>query len=103
MDAKELRKKLDEGLKPDSSGKTTPIQRLTPFLHDLVDYLERTENQFKEGATIRGHLDEHGAFVADSIEQVSSEPTFSDIVRTDYPGRKSFSSDDATEKNEPAT
>ena len=28
MDAKELRKKLEEGLKPDVSGKTTPIQRL---------------------------------------------------------------------------
>lgn len=42
--ASELRKALDEALKPDSSGKTTPIQRLTPFLRDLVTYLE--EHQF---------------------------------------------------------
>ena len=43
MDAKELRKKLDEGLKTDVSGKTTPIQRLTPFLHALIDHLEERE------------------------------------------------------------
>ena len=41
--ASELRKALDEALKPDSSGKTTPIQRLTPFLRALMDYLEERE------------------------------------------------------------
>ena len=46
MTAAELRKKLDEGLRVDNSGKSTPIQRLTPFLHDLVDYLEE---HFAEG------------------------------------------------------
>lgn len=49
MTAAELRKKLDEGLKVDNSGKSTPMQRLTPFLHDLVTYLEENENQFTEG------------------------------------------------------
>jgi hypothetical protein len=44
MDAKELRKKLDEGLKPDSGGKTTPIQRLTPFLIALCDYLDQVSS-----------------------------------------------------------
>ena len=39
MNAAELRKSLDNGLRADSSGKTTPIQRLTPFLYDLVKYL----------------------------------------------------------------
>ena len=43
MTAAELRKKLDEGLKVDNSGKSTPMQRLTPFLHDLVTYLEEHE------------------------------------------------------------
>ena len=43
MTAAELRKKLDEGLRADSSGRSTPIQRLTPFLHDLVTYLEERE------------------------------------------------------------
>ena len=41
--AAELRKKLDEGLRVDNSGKSTPMQRLTPFLHDLVTYLEEHE------------------------------------------------------------
>jgi hypothetical protein len=44
MDAKELRKKLNEGLKPDSSGKSTPIQRLTPFLTALVDYIDEHDS-----------------------------------------------------------
>ena len=43
MTAAELRKKLDEGLRVDNSGKSTPMQRLTPFLHDLVTYLEEHE------------------------------------------------------------
>ena len=43
MTAAELRKKLDEGVKVDNSGKSTPIQRLTPFLQELVTYLEVTE------------------------------------------------------------
>ena len=43
MTAAELRKKLDEGLRADSSGKSTPIQRLTPFLQALVKYLEDRE------------------------------------------------------------
>jgi len=42
--ASELRKALDEALKPDSSGKTTPIQRLTPFLLKLTDYLQERED-----------------------------------------------------------
>lgn len=48
MNAAELRKKLDEGLRADSSGRSTPIQRLTPFLQNLVTYLE--EQEF--GATV---------------------------------------------------
>ena len=43
MTAKELRTKLRDGLRPDSSGKSTPIQRLTPFLNDLLAYLEEHE------------------------------------------------------------
>lgn len=43
MNAAELRKSLDNGLRADSSGKTTPIQRLTPFLYDLVKYFEERE------------------------------------------------------------
>ena len=43
MNAAELRKKLDEGLKVDNSGKSTPMQRLTPFLQELVTYLEEHE------------------------------------------------------------
>ena len=41
--ASDLRKALDEALKPDSSGKTTPIQRLTPFLRELMQHLEENE------------------------------------------------------------
>ena len=48
MNAAELRKKLDEGLKPDSSGKSTPIQRLTPFLVALVTYLEENEVEYND-------------------------------------------------------
>lgn len=43
MNAAELRKSLDNGLRADTSGKTTPMQRLTPFLNDLVKYLEERE------------------------------------------------------------
>ena len=43
MNAAELRKSLDNGLRADSSGKTTPMGRLTPFLHDLVTYLAERE------------------------------------------------------------
>lgn len=43
MKAAELREKLADGLRGDTSGKTTPIQRLTPFLNDLVSYLEQEE------------------------------------------------------------
>lgn len=43
MNAEELRKSLDNGLRADSSGKTTPMGRLTPFLHDLVKYLAERE------------------------------------------------------------
>lgn len=45
MNAEELRKSLDNGLRADSSGKTTPMGRLTPFLHDLVNYLEDHEKK----------------------------------------------------------
>lgn len=41
--ASELRKTLDEALKPDTSGKTTPMQRLTPFLRLLIEHLEENE------------------------------------------------------------
>jgi hypothetical protein len=40
MTAKELRKSLANGLRLDSSGKTNPVQRLAPFLDDLVSFLE---------------------------------------------------------------
>ena len=43
MKAAELRMKLAEGLRADVSGKTTPIQRLTPFLEALVSHLEQNE------------------------------------------------------------
>jgi hypothetical protein len=43
MNIEELRKSLGEGLKADTSGKTTPMQRLTPFLSDLVNFLEERE------------------------------------------------------------
>ena len=58
--ASELRKGLDEALKPDTSGKTTPIQRLTPFLRDLVDNLEATERQiFFQSQQIRVLMEAH--------------------------------------------
>ena len=44
MKAAELRTKLAEGLRVDSSGRTTPIQRLTPFLNDLITFLEERDS-----------------------------------------------------------
>lgn len=43
MKASELRDKLNEGLRPDVSGKTTPIERLRPFLEALLTHLEEQE------------------------------------------------------------
>ena len=45
MNAEELRKSLDNGLRADSSGKTTPMGRLTPFLHDLGELFRRHEKK----------------------------------------------------------
>ena len=49
--AAELKKSLILGLLPDVSGKTTPIQRLTPFLRDLVQYLEEHEQVSSDTVT----------------------------------------------------
>ena len=53
MNAAELRKKLDEGLNVDNSGKSTPMQRLTPFLRALMDKLEEDEKAIEFLGTIR--------------------------------------------------
>jgi hypothetical protein len=84
MDAKDLRKKLTEGLKPDSSGKSTPIQRLTPFLNDLVTYLEDEEHKHADAFdTLKGEMDSLG------------KPPV-DIRITTEALREQVSSDDAT-------
>ena len=70
--ASELRKGLDEALKPDTSGKTTPIQRLTPFLRELVAFLEQ---EFPEKA-----------FFADPVTgEIISLPVSSDAATQAVP------------------
>jgi hypothetical protein len=90
--ASELRKGLDEALKPDTSGKTTPIQRLTPFLRDLVEYLElmdarasgifgMTEEEFM--AKLNREIRPIVKFGADDIsEPLKPENLFSSVAAT---------------------
>lgn len=65
MTHEELEKSLENGLRSDTSGKSTPLQRLTPFLRDLVAFVKPQE--FVAHATISGHMNEKGEFVADEI------------------------------------
>lgn len=73
MTAKELRKSLANGLRLDSSGKTNPVQRLAPFLDDLVTYLEEHELPiaYRENDIIPGHESEwpHGPVSSDTAPQ----------------------------------
>lgn len=64
MTHEELVKSLDNALRSDTSGKTTPIQRLTPFLRDLVEFIK--PEVFLQHQTVEGHL-ENGVFVADKV------------------------------------
>jgi hypothetical protein len=94
----DLRKKLNEGLRNDSSGKSTPIQRLTPFLQDLVTYLEEHDTDAQLEATIeriKASLQENPLDVlhrADGFPKVSS-----DVATQAAPAQTKRESDGASE------
>ena len=96
MTATELRGALNQALKPDNSGKSTPMQRLTPFLEALVTHLEEQENEVQiitrgwSAKDPRNNLD----MLKKPVELVAGLTT--EVAAADLPPGAKVSSDDAT-------